>query len=111
MAESFETAGDRAASAWYLAARLAADVTWPVTAMAGERGLLLFPGKEDDTVRAVAQACPSCGTSREESATWDPANERMCCRSCGAVEVCNAEGGGYPVMRVDDEVYVYVEPE
>ncbi len=111
--------GERAAQGWRLAARLAPDAPTPLRVeLAGQR-LLVFHGGtgrdygapgDDAVVCVVAEDCGACGASRAAAHAWrarDPAQVR--CPGCGAVETVDADTPAWPVMCVDDEVYVYVD--
>jgi len=113
--------GERAARGWRLAARIGSDAPSPLeTEVAGRRvlvfhGALPAAGDADapgDALQAcvVVKDCPACGRSRAAAASWqvrDP--DRVRCPGCGGEASAATEEPGWPVMCVDDEVYVYVE--
>jgi len=119
----FLSDGERAARGWRLVARVAPDAPSPLRAdIAGARLLVFHAGGGQgpgDPVPAAARVacvvredCPACGASRASDGAWRvAAGNRVCCAACGEVEAVGGDSPEWPVMCVDEEVYVYIEDE
>ena len=117
----FAGEGERAATGWRLAAAAVAGAPSPLRAEVAGRALLVFharavePGGNDDGVAVVSACvvdtrCAACDADRGATGAWSAHRpNEVRCPACGEVERVDGDAPEWPVMCVDDEVYVYLE--